>query len=86
MINQKDNFIAWVLLVENLDEAREHLQELIEAMTKRGNYDESEFSVELGHIYAHLNRVWHSRNLTSEITSEQWPAFSQFPKDLQPVG
>jgi hypothetical protein len=85
MINQKDNFVAWALLVENLDEAREHLQKLIEEM-KHGDCDESEFSINLGHIYAHLNRVWHSRNQTSEITSEQWSTFSQFPKDLQPVG
>lgn len=86
MINQKDNYVAWAILVEDLDEARTHLQKLIETMTKRGNYDESEFGVELGHIYAHLNRVWNSRNQVSEITSEQWSVFSQFPKDLQPVG
>jgi hypothetical protein len=86
MINKKDNYVAWALLVENLSEAQEHLQKFTENMIKRDSYDESEFSAELGHIYAHLNRAWHSRNQTSEITSEQWPVFSQFPKDLEPVG
>ena len=86
MINQTDSYVAWSLFVQDLDEAREHLQELVKEMVERGSYDESEFRVQLGHIYAHLNRVWHSRNQTSEITSEQWSAFSQFPKDLQPVG
>jgi hypothetical protein len=86
MINKTTDYVAWALLVEELDETREHLQKLAEAMVKRDNDDESEFAVDLGHVYAHLNRVWHSRNQNSEITSEQWDEFCQFPKILKPVG
>lgn len=86
MINNKDNFVAWALLLTDLDEAREHLEVLINEMNQAGTIENSEFEVQLGHIYAHLNRVWHSRNQAGEITAEQWPIFSQFPKDLKPVG
>ena len=86
MINQKENYVAWALLIEELDDAHEHLGELIKAMVKSGCCEEEDFSVRLGHVYAHLNRAWHSRSQTSETTSEQWDNFSQFPKDLKPVG
>jgi hypothetical protein len=86
MINANENPVAWPLLLMQLDDAREHLEDLIQKMNEAGAIEESEFAVDLGHIYAHLNRVWHSRNLSSEITEEQWPKFNQFPNDLTPVG
>jgi hypothetical protein len=86
MINKKENYAEWTLLAEELNEAREHLSEIVAKMIASNNYDDSEFSVDLGHVYAHLNRVWNSRNQTSEITEEQREKFSQFPIDLQPVG
>jgi hypothetical protein len=86
MINQKDHYVAWALLLTEMDEAREHLQDLIEKMHRDGRIEDEEFAVDLGHIYAHLNRVWHSRSQASEITEAQWPEFSEFPKDLKPVG
>jgi hypothetical protein len=60
MINNKDNPVAWALLVTELDEAREHLESLTNEMVKAGTIEDTEFAVQLGHIYAHLNRVWHS--------------------------
>ncbi len=86
MINPTSHPVSWSLLVSELDEAREHLQDLVTQLAGRGQIDEAEFAVHLGHIYAHLNRVWHSRNQDSEITDEQWEPFSQFPADIRPVG
>ena len=85
MINKTEHTVAWALWVMELDEAKEHLEGLIKKLTQ-DVMDEAEFAVEMGHIYAHLNRVWHSRSQDSETTDEQWPVFSQFPKDLKPVG
>lgn len=87
MINARDHYVAWAMLVTELDEAREHLQDLIDTLARDGRCDdEDDFSARLGHVYAHLNRAWHSRDLTSELTQEQHAAFAQFPKDLEPVG
>jgi len=86
MINAKDHYTAWAGLLMELDEVREHLDGLINKMNEAGTIEESVFAVDLGHVYAHLNRIWHSRSQVTEITEEQWSAFSQFPKDLKPVG
>jgi hypothetical protein len=87
MINERDNPVAWAMLLTELDEAREHLEALIKQMSESGAIDEeSEFPVYLGHIYAHLNRAWHSRNQDESISEDQWPLYSQFPKDINPVG
>ena len=78
--------MAWASFVTELDEAREHLEALTEKLTREGNCEESDLAVDLGHIYAHLNRAWNSRNQVQEIASEQWQELSSFPKDLTPVG
>jgi hypothetical protein len=86
MINAKQHPVGWAGLLTELDDAREHLQSLLDKMQKDGTIEASELAVELGHVYAHLNRAWHSRNQETEITEDQWPAFSAFPKDVEPVG
>lgn len=86
MINRNENPVAWALLLTGLDDAREHLEGLVNEMNEAGAIEESEFAVQLGHVYAHLNRSWHSRNQDQEISKEQWPVFSQFPKGINPVG
>jgi hypothetical protein len=86
MINREENYLGWARLMTDLDDAREHLEKLANEMNQAGAIGDEEFAVQLGHVYAHLNRVWHSRNQREEITDEQWPFFSQFPKDLEPIG
>lgn len=86
MINQKNNYVGYAMLLTELDDAREHLEALVNEMKNSGSINESDFAVDLGHVYAHLNRAWHARNQTSEITSEQHATFSEFPRDLKPVG
>lgn len=86
MINEKKHHEAWASLVTELDDAREHLEGLIQKMQQSGVIDDADFTVDMGHVYAHLNRAWHSRGQESEITEKQWSAYSQFPRDLNPVG
>jgi len=85
MINKKENPVSWALLLMELDEAREHLDTLVDEMNKNGFVEDEEFSLNMEHIYAHLNRVWNSRNYKDkeEYTDEQREEFTKnFPKDL----
>ncbi len=86
MINNDDNPVQWALLVNELDEAREHLDSLTRTMVAKGTIDESDYAVQVGHIYAHLNRAWASRRRTTELPFDEWEEASQFPTDLSPVG
>jgi len=85
MINNKENPIQWPLLVSELDDAREHVEKLIDKMNVKGNLDEVEFSICLGHVYSHLNRAWNSRNRTTDQTDEEFKKESEFPKDIRPT-
>ena len=86
MLTSNQNSFGWALLSYELDEATEHLRALSERFVADGACDEEELRVELGHIYAHLNRAWHRRDLDGEIPSDRWATFSQFPSDVIPVG
>ena len=86
MINSSGHAVEWAALIAELDDAREHLEALIDAMVKAGAIDEAEYEVQLGHVCAHLNRAWNSRSLEGEISEKEWERYSQFPEDLRPVG
>lgn len=74
------------MLLTELADAREHLDSLISEMSKSGATDESDYAVQLGQVFAHLNRAWNSRSMEGEIADDDWKRYSQFPADLQPVG
>jgi hypothetical protein len=87
VINQSDNPVAWALLVQEIDDVREHLASLARQMASEGRIDDEDFAVQIGHAYAHLNRIWHRRNNPAdEISDEAWERFSRFPTDIEPVG
>jgi len=86
VINQTDNNVAWTLLMDELDDAKEYLTDLTNQMATTGRIDEGDFARHLGHVYAHLNRAWHGRNQRRESTDEQRAQFTQFPKDLSLLG
>ena len=81
MINHNDNPVQWALLIEELNEAHEHLGKLISEMTTDTEYDESRLRVDMGHTVAHSNRAWARRDLTDA----EWDAFREFPRDLRPI-
>jgi hypothetical protein len=86
VINEKENPVEWAMLITELDEAREHLDSLIKTMAETESVDESEYAVQLGHVFAHLNRAWNSRELIGQIGDGEWQTYSAFPDDLDPVG
>ena len=86
MINGKENPVEWAQMGYELDEVIEHLQKISSQFTPQSKIDESEFGVDIGHIYAHLNRIWNSRNHKGDIHQEQFEKFSKFPDDVDLVG
>lgn len=85
MITRDSAPLEWSSLMYELEDAKEHLEELISKMTSDPDFDEVEFRIRLGHIYSHLNRAWNRRDLIGEEYGEQWLQHSQFPVDLTPV-
>ena len=85
MINRNSNPMGWSLLLSDLANAHEHLGELIRELQVDPEYGEPEFRIDLGHVYAHLNRAWHRRNVPEDFTEAEWGPAGQFPKDLEPV-
>ncbi len=86
MINKSEHPVAWSTFLYELDDAREHLEQLIQDLGTKESYSEGELRVDLGHVFAHLNRAWNARNISSDITTEQWSTLSHFPTDMNPVG
>ncbi len=86
MINIKTNPIEWSSLMYELEDAKEHLESLIIEMNKNGSIDEIEYEIQLGHVFAHLNRGWNSRRKVGEYDEKERKKFSSFPSDLEPCG
>lgn len=84
MITLQNNPVEWGLLMYELQDAHEHLGELIDEMSKDGAIDEADLRVHIGHIYSHLNRSWHSRGRTGDANDSTFEEESRFPNDLHP--
>lgn len=76
------------MLMHELGDAHEHLGNLIRDMTT----DEVTFRIDLGHVYAHLNRAWNLRDKTDtwhDASNPDWDteyeAAHAFPADLEPI-
>ncbi|MEM9760008.1 MAG: hypothetical protein AAF933_12280 [Pseudomonadota bacterium] len=85
MINAKDHPVAWAMLMMELDDAHEHLGNLITAMSEQGSIDIEAYSIDVAHIYAHLNRAWNTKDIPREVTDEEWEQGRAFPNDLEPL-
>lgn len=86
MISQNNTPVAWAMFLDELDDASEHLAEMIDDLANDVDYDEENFRIALGHIYAHLNRAWNNRHTASdEYDSNTWFEARQFPDDLEPL-
>ncbi len=89
MINRKQNPVAYSAIQFELSDAIEHLKELTKNMHADAEYSDEEFAIELGHIYAHLNRSWNIRNrgdLELNIVEKEWGELSNFPSDIEICG
>ncbi|NHQ87701.1 hypothetical protein HA050_16410 [Iodobacter sp. HSC-16F04] len=85
MINKEQNPVGWAMLMHELNDAREHLSNLITESQNTPEYDEVNLRVDLGHVYSHLNRAWHHRNKSGDISEPEWVESSKFPTDLEPI-
>jgi len=86
MINRDLHPAGWAALVYELEDAREHLGQLIKALSEDAGYAEDELRTDLGHVYAHLNRAWFRRNVAEDFPDSDWQAASAFPADIEPIG
>ena len=79
---------AWATFAAELEDAADALAALVREVDRDG-YGEPELRIDLGHVYAHLNRAWHSRDASASAaldpTDEQCEAWSRFPTDLMPL-
>lgn len=73
------------MLMNELDDAHEHLGALISLMNGTDTLAEEDFKVQLAHVFSHLNRAWHRRNMTTDLDEDEWLAASRFPSDLDPI-
>ncbi len=85
MINKLNNPEAWDSLIDEFEDACDHLGTLVEALNNEPNYSEEELRIDLGHIMAHLNRAWRRRAIARALTDEEWADFRQYPIDLEPL-
>jgi len=86
MINGKDNPVEWAQLSYELEDTIEHLRAISKKVSSNSIIDETDLRIELGHVYAHLNRIWNTRNQIGDYSDSQREEFSQFPTDIAPVG
>jgi len=84
MIDKKLQPVEWAAFMYELADAREHLENLIKDLEKRPDYGEPELRIDLGHVFAHLNRAW--RRSVRDLDDAEWDWATKFPDDLTPVG
>jgi len=75
--------------IQNLKEARGHLDSIIEILEKSRNLKPLRNGYLLAffnEVYWHLNRIWNCRNLPQEFidnaNGDDWDKLCQFPKDI----
>ncbi len=86
MIDRKNHPEAWAYFIAELEDAQEHLAVLIRELHDAGSVDGAELSVDLGHVYAHMNRAWYRHRLRTDLPEEEWEQASAYPRNLHPVG
>jgi len=85
MIDRKLRPLEWSDVMYELTDALEHLDKLVKDIDQTPDYDQDTFRIDLGHVYAHLNRAWSSsKGDTEEAIGRD--AASAFPADLGPIG
>lgn len=77
------DYVAWANTLQQLEDARVHLDKLIEQMQADNGICVIDFGVQLGHIYGHLNRTWNGKHIAGG-NPDEWHTDenSRFPEDL----
>lgn len=84
MIDKKLQPVEWSEFMYELEDAYEHLGKLIKDVEQVKDYDNTHFRIDLGHVYAHLNRAWRRGVKPLADSDRDWA--SRFPDDLTPIG
>lgn len=83
MIRRDDDFLTWVMLLDEVCEAHTHLGELISKLERTADFDEVDIMVRLGHIYGHLNRFWNGRHISGgDVDKLYKEENTSFPDDV----
>ncbi|MBC3930407.1 hypothetical protein [Undibacterium curvum] len=85
MINKQNSPVGWAMLMYELEDAKEHLSNLINQIESDPDYEEANLRIDLGHVYSHLNRAWHRRDKADDVSEQEWIEASKFPSDLEPI-
>jgi hypothetical protein len=67
VINKTENPVEWALFSMSSMTRASTLKNLISELAEDGSYDEANLSVDLGHVYAQLNRAWRRRPVAGSI-------------------
>lgn len=84
MIDREAQFVEWDLFLCELEDAKEHLEGLLREIKGDPSYGEGNLRIDLGHVYAHLNRAWWRS--AKILDDNDWARASKFPDDLTPIG
>ena len=85
MLDRSKHPVGWALFVDELNDAHEHLGNLIKEMLNDPEYEDSNLRVDLGHVLAHLYRAWNCRDCTEGPSDVEWEAGRAAPRDLEPI-
>lgn len=73
-------------IIYNLKESLESLVSIIENIEKNEEYENGEYSVDMQHLYHHLNTAWNARNTSKleseECSEENFGKWREFPSDI----
>jgi hypothetical protein len=74
-------------LLSNLREAQEEITKTINDLETDAEYDESELSVAMMHLYHHVNMAWNARHSTPEqsknCSDADFNRWGGYPTDLE---
>jgi hypothetical protein len=73
-------------ILTDLKEALKELEQMIGEIEKDGSFDFDQYSVEMQHIYYHINKAWNLRKEDKETirncSKNKFFEWSKFPNDF----
>lgn len=80
-----DESKMWILF--DLQDAHEDLTRIIADLKDDPDCDETEYRIDMAHLYHHINSAWNARHATvDEIGAEgKYKKWGQFPQDIEPL-
>lgn len=81
-INMNKSYISY-----NLKEGLKQLKEIIKEMESNADYDYGEYSVDMNHLYHHVNTAWNAKYSTKiesdECSEKNFENWRKFPTDIE---